>query len=75
MESVPKSYRWLFMQAWLLLGAAAVFAVSVQSLALPVVSVLLLAASFYRRQPLPQTAHRLSKAFPLNYCSPWLSCY
>ncbi len=56
MESVPKSYRWLFLQAWLLLGAAAVFAVSVQSLALPVVSVLLLAASFYRRQPLPQTA-------------------
>ncbi len=51
-----KSYRWLALQAWLLLGAAAVFAVSVQSLALPIVTGLGVAVSFAKRRPLAPTA-------------------
>ena len=50
-----KSVLCLALQAWLLLGAAVTFAVSVQSVALPVVTGLLLAVSFIRRMPLPHT--------------------
>jgi transglutaminase-like putative cysteine protease len=53
--SGSKSYGWLVLQAWLLLGAAVAFAVSVQSPALPVVTGLLLAVSFAKRRTLPHT--------------------
>lgn len=55
MVEVRKSFGWLVLQAWLLLGAAATFAVSVQSVALPVVTGLLLTVSCIKRRPLAHT--------------------